>query len=59
MRCVCRWKILRPAFHYASHQRIRLDAAMTLFDEPHFITTNGIRMAVYEQGAGKPVVLCH
>jgi pimeloyl-ACP methyl ester carboxylesterase len=27
--------------------------------EPHFVTTNGIRMAVYEQGKGVPVVLCH
>jgi pimeloyl-ACP methyl ester carboxylesterase len=32
---------------------------MNVFDDPHFITTNGIRMAVYEQGAGKPIVLCH
>jgi pimeloyl-ACP methyl ester carboxylesterase len=32
---------------------------MTVFDDPHFIATNGIRMAVYEQGTGKPVVLCH
>ncbi len=32
---------------------------MTAFDTPTFITTNGIRMAVYEQGSGKPVVLCH
>jgi len=29
------------------------------FDKPHFIDTNGIRMAVYERGAGKPIVLCH
>jgi len=32
---------------------------MTAFDDPHFIDSNGICMAVYEQGAGKPVVLCH
>ena len=32
---------------------------MTAFDAPTFITTNGIRMAVYAQGAGRPVVLCH
>ena len=32
---------------------------MTAFDSPRFIDTNGIRMAVYEQGAGKPLVLCH
>ncbi|HEY6598881.1 MAG TPA: alpha/beta hydrolase [Pseudomonadales bacterium] len=32
---------------------------MTAFDNPRFIDTNGIRMAVYEQGAGKPIVLCH
>lgn len=29
------------------------------FPEPGFIQTNGIRMAVYEQGSGFPVVLCH
>ena len=27
--------------------------------EPHFVETNGIRMGVYEQGTGMPVVLCH
>ena len=32
---------------------------MTAFDAPHFITSNGIRMAVYEQGEGRPLVLCH
>ena len=32
---------------------------MSAFDNPTFIQTNGIRMAVYEQGAGKPIVLCH
>ncbi len=29
------------------------------FPQPRFITTNGIRMAFYEQGTGFPVVLCH
>lgn len=29
------------------------------FPEPRFISTNGIRMAVYEQGTGIPVILCH
>ena len=29
------------------------------FPEAHFIQTNGIRMAVYEQGSGFPVVFCH
>ena len=29
------------------------------FPEPAFIETNGIRMAVYEQGTGSPVVLLH
>lgn len=29
------------------------------FPEPAFIETNGIRMAVYEQGEGPPVVLLH
>jgi pimeloyl-ACP methyl ester carboxylesterase len=32
---------------------------MASFVEPHFVQTNGIRMAVYEQGRGFPVVLCH
>ena len=27
--------------------------------KPHEVQTNGIRMAVYEQGNGIPVVLCH
>ncbi len=31
----------------------------TDFPEPHFIETNGIRMAVYEQGEGYPVVFSH
>ncbi len=26
---------------------------------PRYVETNGIRMAVYEQGAGVPVVMCH
>lgn len=30
-----------------------------MFPKPRFIDTNGIRMAVYEQGAGEPVVLLH
>lgn len=31
------------------------------FPEPHYVDTNGIRMAVYEQGPknGVPVVMCH
>ncbi len=29
------------------------------FPEPSFIDTNGIRMAVYEQGSGAPVILLH
>lgn len=29
------------------------------FPEPSFIDTNGIRMAVYQQGGGPPVVLLH
>jgi pimeloyl-ACP methyl ester carboxylesterase len=29
------------------------------FPEPLFIKTNGIRMAVFEQGSGFPVVFCH
>lgn len=30
-----------------------------MFPEPKYIQTNGIRMAVYEQGEGPPVVLLH
>ncbi|UFS68929.1 alpha/beta hydrolase [Geomonas sp. RF6] len=29
------------------------------FPEPAFIRSNGISMAVYEEGAGFPVILCH
>jgi pimeloyl-ACP methyl ester carboxylesterase len=31
------------------------------FPEPHYVDTNGIRMAVYEQGpkSGVPIVMCH
>lgn len=32
---------------------------MANFPPPNFIQTNGIKMAVYEQGAGVPVVMCH
>ena len=35
----------------------RADTAV--FAEPSFIDTNGIRMAVYEQGRGAPVILLH
>jgi pimeloyl-ACP methyl ester carboxylesterase len=27
--------------------------------EPHYVQTNGIRMAVHEQGTGFPIVFCH
>lgn len=30
-----------------------------MFPEPQFVDTNGIRMAVYEQGKGPPVILLH
>ena len=30
-----------------------------MFPEPHFVNTNGIRMAVHEQGDGPPVILLH
>jgi len=30
-----------------------------MFPEPHFVKTNGIRMAVYEQGEGQPVIFLH
>ena len=29
------------------------------WNAPRYVETNGIRMAVYEQGSGVPVVLCH
>jgi len=32
---------------------------MTMFPEPHFVDTNGIRIAVYEQGQGPAVILLH
>ncbi len=32
---------------------------MTDFMEPKFIDSNGIRMAVYEQGGGTPIIFCH
>jgi pimeloyl-ACP methyl ester carboxylesterase len=32
---------------------------MMMFPEPHFIDTNGIRMAVYEQGEGPAIILLH
>jgi pimeloyl-ACP methyl ester carboxylesterase len=30
-----------------------------MFPDPHFVETNGMRMAVYEQGEGRPVVFLH
>jgi pimeloyl-ACP methyl ester carboxylesterase len=30
-----------------------------MFPEPHFVETNGIRMAVYEEGQGEPVIFLH
>ena len=30
-----------------------------MFPEPGFVDTNGIRMAVYEQGQGPAVILLH
>lgn len=32
---------------------------MAGFPQPKTVETNGLRMAVYEQGAGTPVVFCH
>ncbi len=32
---------------------------MSTLPAPRFVETNGIRMGVYEQGAGFPVVFCH
>ena len=30
-----------------------------MFVEPHFVATNGLQMAVYEQGQGDPVIFLH
>jgi pimeloyl-ACP methyl ester carboxylesterase len=30
-----------------------------MFPKPHFVETNGIRMAVYEEGQGEPVIFLH
>jgi len=30
-----------------------------MFPEPHYVSSNGIRMAVYEQGSGPAVILLH
>ena len=35
------------------------DTTPPSFPEPTFIETNGIRMAVYEEGEGRPVILLH
>ena len=42
----------------AESERLRA-ADMANFPRPTMIETNGIRLAVYEQGKGFPVVLCH
>lgn len=34
-------------------------AKRVTFPDPSFVETNGIKMAVYEQGDGFPVVFCH
>ena len=34
-------------------------ATAVTFPDPRFVETNGIRMAVYEQGEGQPVILLH
>ncbi len=36
-----------------------MDGHVPNFPEPGFVETNGIRMAVYEQGDGPPVILLH
>ena len=41
------------------HVLAALAAAEVALPEPKYVQTNGIRMAVYEQGKGLPVVLCH
>ncbi len=43
--------------HFAISTSLLSNGAM--FPEPKFITSNGIRMAVHEQGSGPPVVMVH
>lgn len=45
--------------HSRAHFRTGSRSLSGQFPEPRFIETNGIRMAVFETGAGTPVVLCH
>ncbi|MGD9719756.1 MAG: alpha/beta fold hydrolase [Pirellulales bacterium] len=45
-----------PQTTWAQEQKVRAAPHMPA---PKFVQTNGIRMAVYEQGEGVPVVLCH
>src|ERR1700746_104719 len=57
--------ILAPAYALAIIGVMRADSAIlssrdaSKFPEPTFIKANGIRLAIYEQGEGYPVVLCH
>ncbi len=47
---------LAPQAVWAQERKV---APAPFMPEPKFIDTNGIRMAVYEQGEGVPVVFCH
>lgn len=43
--------------YFAAHRHLLSNVPM--FPEPHFITSNGLRMAVYEEGQGPAVILLH
>jgi pimeloyl-ACP methyl ester carboxylesterase len=74
MRLACADNLLRATCRAASlHRVLRFDflanesdirsqflrECRQMFPEPHFINTNGIRMAVYEQGEGPAVIFLH
>lgn len=46
-------------FSPASMAQGRAVRPAPLMPEPHFVSSNGIDMAVYEKGQGVPVVFCH
>jgi pimeloyl-ACP methyl ester carboxylesterase len=48
-----------PAAALGTRALEALGAEKTTLPPPEYVQTNGIRMAVYEQGKGLPVVLCH
>jgi len=59
---ISRWSILLLRFfvgsdHFAVFSLLLSNAPM--FPKPRIIATNGLEMAVYEQGEGPPVILLH